>query len=89
MEGLVSSLVAANRVMVFSKTYCPYCVKAKSALKSVGLSEYGLLELDNHPRADEVGSGRLARLLLVSSKRGGRPSSAAATRVRSVVHSRR
>jgi glutaredoxin 3 len=61
MADLVSSLVAANRVMVFSKTYCPYCVKAKSALNSVGLSSFGLLELDSHPRADEVRSSARPR----------------------------
>ena len=40
--------------MVFSKSYCPYCTKAKTALQSVGLTQYGLLELDGHPRCDEA-----------------------------------
>ena len=54
MAELVSELVAKNRVMVFSKTYCPYCTKAKQALASVGLTQYGLLELDGHARGDEA-----------------------------------
>lgn len=29
---LVSSAIADNTVVVFSKTYCPYCVKAKASL---------------------------------------------------------
>lgn len=31
--------------MVFSKTYCPYCSRCKSALTEAGI-KYGLLELD-------------------------------------------
>ena len=54
MADLVQSMIAGSRVMVFSKSYCPYCAKAKAALQSVGLTQYGLLELDNHPRCDEV-----------------------------------
>jgi hypothetical protein len=54
MADLVESLIKGSRVMVFSKSYCPYCTKAKSALQSVGLTQYGLLELDGHPRCDEA-----------------------------------
>ena len=54
MADLVQSLIAGSRVMVFSKSYCPYCTKAKTALQSVGLTQYGLLELDGHPRCDEA-----------------------------------
>ena len=28
----VKDLVTSNKVMVFSKSYCPYCKKAKDAL---------------------------------------------------------
>jgi hypothetical protein len=40
------------------------CVKAKSALQSVGLAQtqYGLLELDSHPRADEARTALRMRL---------------------------
>lgn len=37
------------QVVVFSKTTCPYCVKAKRALESVG-AKYAVMELDT--RAD-------------------------------------
>ena len=81
---VIKPLIEGNKVVVFSKTYCPYCTKAKLALEGaralrvgelagqaplttntrnrvlstqgVGLTKgsYALLELDNHPRADEV-----------------------------------
>lgn len=35
----VQGEIAVNPVVVFSKTTCPYCVKAKRALASVGLAE--------------------------------------------------
>ena len=61
MADLVQSLIAGSRVMVFSKSYCPYCAKAKTALQSVGLTQYGLLELDGHPRCDEARRSPCAR----------------------------
>ena len=35
----------ANDVMVFSKTYCPYCTKAKQALSELGVT-FNVIELD-------------------------------------------
>ena len=45
-QEYVDVLVKDNRVVVFSKSYCPYCNIAKSALKDAGLTEYKVLELD-------------------------------------------
>ena len=44
---------------MFSKTYCPYCTKAKNALKKVlGDTAYLLIELDQRdgeePSSDEI-----------------------------------
>ena len=33
LEKRVDDLIQENKVMVFSKTYCPYCKMAKDALK--------------------------------------------------------
>lgn len=41
----VKALIEANKVMVFSKTYCPYCDKAKKVFNSIG-AKYEVLELD-------------------------------------------
>ena len=44
-QKFVDEKVANNKVMVFSKSYCPYCKMAKDVLKEVGV-QYGLVELD-------------------------------------------
>lgn len=36
--------IEANKVMVFSKTKCPFCKKAKEALTELNI-EYGVIEL--------------------------------------------
>lgn len=45
---LVEDMLKENKVVVFSATYCPYCVKAKDAIASVG-EEPKVVELDEHP----------------------------------------
>ena len=77
MADLVQSLIAGSRVMVFSKSYCPYCAKAKSALQSVGLTQYGLLELDGHPRCDEARAAASPRAPRLHARRASRVSLAA------------
>jgi len=42
----IKSEIASNDIMVFSKSYCPYCTKTKELFQSLGL-EYCALELDN------------------------------------------
>lgn len=39
--------INGNKVMVFSKTTCPFCAKIKDLFKSLNV-HYGLLELDTH-----------------------------------------
>ncbi|CAN0275020.1 unnamed protein product [Ectocarpus sp. 8 AP-2014] len=38
-------MVGKHGVVVYSKSYCPFCAKAKKALKDVG-AKYELIELD-------------------------------------------
>lgn len=38
-EALVKEMIKNNVVMVFSKTYCPFCNMAKEALKNAGLQQ--------------------------------------------------
>ena len=46
-KAIVDEAIAANPVMVFSKSYCPYCSKAKRALESVLPREkISVMELD-------------------------------------------
>mmetsp|Transcript_70716 Transcript_70716/g.229276 ORF Transcript_70716/g.229276 Transcript_70716/m.229276 type:complete len:199 (-) Transcript_70716:98-694(-) len=47
----VRQLVSQNKVMVFSKSWCPYCAKAKAALTEEGV-KFEVLELDRLPQAE-------------------------------------
>ena len=48
-----NELIKANKVMVFSKTYCPYCTKAKNEIAKLAPT-YGVLELDNDKEGDAI-----------------------------------
>lgn len=43
--NLVKRMISDHTVVVFSKTYCPYCDMAKKALTNVG-AKYEVVELD-------------------------------------------
>ena len=47
----IANIVKANRVAVFSKTYCPHCSATKSALSSAGV-KFHVEELDKWSSAD-------------------------------------
>ncbi|KAL3927466.1 MAG: hypothetical protein SGBAC_013077 [Bacillariaceae sp.] len=42
-----------NGVVVFSKTYCPYCVNAKDDLSSIGIAPI-IVELDVRPDGEKI-----------------------------------
>lgn len=47
-QALVTKAIQENLVMVFSKSYCPHCVRAKRILEAeLGRSKYVVMELDN------------------------------------------
>lgn len=43
----VEEMIASNRVMVFSKSYCPYCTQAKMALRSIPDLDFAVVEMDD------------------------------------------
>ncbi|KAG4305367.1 hypothetical protein PORY_000923 [Pneumocystis oryctolagi] len=45
VKALVESILSNNKVVVFSKSYCPHCDKTKSLLDSLN-AKYHVLELD-------------------------------------------
>lgn len=55
LKSKVEEMVALQPVMVFSKSWCPFCTKAKAALKENGV-KFACLELDNLDNAvqDEI-----------------------------------
>lgn len=44
LEARIKSLIAENKVMVFSKSYCPYCHKAKEAISKF-TTDFTVLEV--------------------------------------------
>ena len=59
VKVLVDRKIAGKKVMVFSKSYCPFCTKAKKVLaKHLGqdLSEedYEVMEIENNPDCDAI-----------------------------------
>ncbi|KAJ2880958.1 Glutaredoxin [Coemansia aciculifera] len=46
VSKLVSGLISQNPVMVFSKSYCPYCTRAKNELTKKKIA-FKAIELDN------------------------------------------
>ncbi|CAO1618997.1 unnamed protein product [Parajaminaea phylloscopi] len=50
-------LISQNFVAVFSKTYCPYCVQAKSVVNKLSLpagGKVGIMELDRESGGSDV-----------------------------------
>ena len=52
----IDDLIKSKKVVVISKTYCPYCKKAKSALENYNLSNsvYYVWEIENEPNVSEI-----------------------------------
>mmetsp|Transcript_28180 Transcript_28180/g.71845 ORF Transcript_28180/g.71845 Transcript_28180/m.71845 type:complete len:138 (-) Transcript_28180:528-941(-) len=54
-KKLVQQTIAAHKVAVFSKSYCPYCAKAKHALASIlPADKFFVLEIDGRDDMDEI-----------------------------------
>ncbi|XP_072166669.1 uncharacterized protein [Diadema setosum] len=53
-QKFVEAEIRDNKVVVFSKTYCPFCTMAKTALKDAGLENYKLIELDSHSMGAQI-----------------------------------
>ena len=52
----VKDLIANNKVMVFSKSYCPFCSQLKLLFTQKGLSDYQVIEMDNVKNGDSYHS---------------------------------
>ncbi|PWN48493.1 putative GRX1-glutaredoxin [Violaceomyces palustris] len=57
-KQVAEKLISEHLVTIFSKTYCPYCTKAKGVIGSLGLdsSKVGLIELDTREDGGEIQS---------------------------------
>ena len=49
-QSVVTKALQDNLVMVFSKTHCPHCLRAKRILDTeLGQKKYAVIELENRP----------------------------------------
>jgi len=48
-----TTAISANKVMVFSKSSCPFCLRTKSKLTELKI-EFGLLELDQEDEGKDI-----------------------------------
>lgn len=53
VRQFVESAIASNRVVVFSKSYCPYCTSTKRTLAAQNL-DFKLFELDQMENGAEI-----------------------------------
>ena len=53
MQTSVEQLIADNKVMVFSKGYCPFCTKTKDLLKNKGVA-FHAVEMDEIAGGDAM-----------------------------------
>ena len=59
VKELVRTKISGKKVMVFSKTYCPYCKKAKEVLrrhlgKEISNKDMEIWELDNEEKGHQI-----------------------------------
>ncbi|KAI8894607.1 glutaredoxin [Globomyces pollinis-pini] len=53
VKEFVDQAIKNETVVVFSKTYCPYCIKAKNLLKNNNI-DFTVYELDNREDGQEI-----------------------------------
>lgn len=54
-QALVTKAVQENAVMVFSKSYCPHCIRAKRILDTeIGKAKYSVMELESRPDGSAI-----------------------------------
>jgi len=49
----VNDLISQNKVVIFSKSTCPYCVDAKKCFDKINY-KYTAIELNNHPQGSVI-----------------------------------
>eukprot|EP00288_Rhodomonas_lens_P002715 CAMPEP_0177727042 /NCGR_PEP_ID=MMETSP0484_2-20121128/20104_1 /TAXON_ID=354590 /ORGANISM="Rhodomonas lens, Strain RHODO" /LENGTH=166 /DNA_ID=CAMNT_0019239657 /DNA_START=29 /DNA_END=529 /DNA_ORIENTATION=- len=50
---LAKTQIEGNKVMIFSKSFCPFCVKAKKTLDNLGV-KYEVMELDKRDDGADI-----------------------------------
>ncbi|XP_063688067.1 uncharacterized protein LOC134821277 [Bolinopsis microptera] len=53
-QQIVDSGIKENKVFVISKTYCPFCTKAKKYLNQAGIKDAKILEIEDMSEMDAI-----------------------------------
>lgn len=53
-SSYVDNLISSHKVVVFSKSYCPYCHKAKDVLNKYNINDIVVIELDSRDDGDAI-----------------------------------
>ncbi|CAO1305946.1 unnamed protein product [Diamesa serratosioi] len=53
MSQFVKSSISKQKIVIFSKSYCPYCVMAKETFQKLNV-EYLTIELQDRPDCNEI-----------------------------------
>ncbi|KAI9341043.1 glutaredoxin [Pilaira anomala] len=53
IRDLVKKAISENTVMIFSKSYCPYCIRAKDLFDDIDV-DYKALELNEHQDGEAI-----------------------------------
>lgn len=59
ISAIINSSISEHSVMIFSKSYCPFCTKAKNVFESLNI-KYGSMELDKISDGAEIQSELLS-----------------------------
>ncbi|XP_033632269.1 glutaredoxin-like [Asterias rubens] len=54
VRTLVRGLIESHRVMMFSKSTCPFCLLAKDTLREAGVKDFNVLEIELRPDAPDI-----------------------------------
>eukprot|EP01111_Echinosteliopsis_oligospora_P001087 TRINITY_DN1144_c0_g1_i1.p1 TRINITY_DN1144_c0_g1~~TRINITY_DN1144_c0_g1_i1.p1 ORF type:complete len:104 (-),score=32.64 TRINITY_DN1144_c0_g1_i1:58-369(-) len=55
-QAMINKVISENAVAVFSKSYCPYCVKVKNLFNTLGVKNIRVVELDQSADGSDVQS---------------------------------
>ncbi|PVU92756.1 hypothetical protein BB559_003617 [Furculomyces boomerangus] len=53
LRNLIDKQIQTNKIMIYSKTHCPYCHRAKSELDKLKLN-YSVIELDRDDHGSSI-----------------------------------
>ncbi|KAK6179156.1 hypothetical protein SNE40_011576 [Patella caerulea] len=61
IKKTIEARIAGKKVVIISKSYCPFCVKAKKVFQEEYLKpgilkedDYDVMEIDNDPNCEEI-----------------------------------